>query len=379
MNWDRLSSWRWQEPADAASDQMLQLQLGNLELRFQMIDRETLTDHEKARYDEIAAALDHKPSMPASPAVAASDQTQSRSASDAIGQVQAPTWDDAYRLESAIASLLHGDRLLEAIDSALRSAISDHVPEAADLQNAYVNLTKPTNGVSKATDDVLRDFLLDAMEAIHWSSKRKYIMRKVRAQAARRTLCLGLIALLIAITPYLFFSSGAQPAVKPVSLASFQGAAFDPTAPSHSGAFWDHFALYTAVTFGFLGALFSRLITLQTQWSALALDELYNARTYHFIILRASIGIVGAFIIYFFLQSGLIKGSVFPIFDDLTMKVMPLTNDSAGRWPQELVLPSADLALLIMWSFIAGFSESLVPSVLSNTEQQFQTAVSARK
>src|ERR1700722_20853871 len=44
---------RWQEPADVASDQMLNLQLDNLELRFRMIERETLpSDHEKGRYDQ---------------------------------------------------------------------------------------------------------------------------------------------------------------------------------------------------------------------------------------------------------------------------------------------------------------------------------------
>jgi hypothetical protein len=378
MNWDRLSSWRWQEPADAASGQMLQLQLDNLELRFRMIDRETLTDHDKARYDEIAAALDSKRPTPPGKIAVVSDQTPPQPSGDAIGQPQAPTWDDAYRFESAIGSLLQGDRLLEEIAAALRWAISDHVPEAVDLQNAFAILTRPIDGVAKATDGVLRDFLLSALEAIHWCSKRKYIMRKVRAQAARRTLCLGVIALLIAVMPYLFLSSGTQPVTKAASLASSQGAALDPTASS-GVSFWDHFALYTAVTFGFLGALFSRLITLQTQWSALALDELYNARTYHYIVLRASIGIVGAFIVYFFLQSGLITGSVFPTFNDLTMKVTPLATDVGARWPKELVFPSANLALLIVWSFIAGFSESLVPSILSNTERQFQTALGPQK
>jgi hypothetical protein len=38
------------------------------------------------------------------------------------------------------------------------------------------------------------------------------------------------------------------------------------------------------------------------------------------------------------------------------------------------VLPSQQLALLATWCFLAGFSERLVPSILSSTEQRFDTA-----
>ena len=188
------------------------------------------------------------------------------------------------------------------------------------------------------------------MEAIHWQSKRKFMSRKMRGQATRRTLLIGLMGLLLALWPYFAPSS---------MLAATTG----------SSDFWTHFALYTALTFGFLGALFSRLITLQTQWSAIAL-ELSNARSYHYIVLRASIGVLGALVVYFFLQSGLVEGSVFPKFKDLTLNTFNQADEP--RWPTRLILPSLNLALLIMWSFIAGFSESLVPTVLSNTERQLR-------
>jgi hypothetical protein len=43
------------------------------------------------------------------------------------------------------------------------------------------------------------------------------------------------------------------------------------------------------------------------------------------------------------------------------------------------VVPSKDLALLTVWCFLAGFSESLVPSILSSTERQFAESTASGK
>jgi hypothetical protein len=114
---------------------------------------------------------------------------------------------------------------------------------------------------------------------------------------------------------------------------------------------------------------------LQKQWADMALDELFNAQSYHYIILRAGVGVLGSLVVYFFLQSGLVEGSVFPKFNDLSVNIMQLGGPRAVKWPATIMLPSVSLALLIMWSFIAGFSESLVPTVLASTERQFGGAV----
>jgi len=324
------------------------MQLDNLELRFWTIERDLLTtDSAKKKHDEIATAFARR-----------------------RGGVPLK-WDDAYRLETQIGCLLSGDRLRREITGRLRWATTDNVPQAAVLQNSYVALLESINNPPNPppnppvnADELLRDFLLEVMEAIHWHSRWRFISRKARGQATRRTLLIGLVALLVALWPYFMLSS---------TLQSNAATSFE------SGGFWAHFALYTSITFGFLGALFSRLITLQRQWSVMAIDELFSARSYHYIVLRASIGILGALVVYFFLQSGLVAGSVFPGFKELTMNAQLHGEATPPKWPSRLVLPSASLALLIMWSFIAGFSESLVPTVLSNTERQFAGATSAGK
>jgi len=328
------------------------MQLDNLGLRFGTIEKDALkTDSAKKKYDEIAAYFDRRRAVKDMPA----------------------KWDDAYRLETQIGCLLSGDRLRREIAGRLRWATADNVPQAAVLQNSYVALLESINNPPNPpnppippkqdnADELLRDFLLEVMEAIHWHSRWRFISRKARGQATRRTLLIGLVALLVALWPYFML---------PSTLQTNAATSFE------SGNFWAHFALYTSITFGFLGALFSRLINLQRQWRVMAIDELFSARSYHYIVLRASIGILGALVVYFFLQSGLVTGSVFPAFKDLTMHAQSYSEATPSKWPSRLVLPSVNLALLIMWSFIAGFSESLVPTVLSNTERQFAGATTS--
>jgi ABC-type maltose transport system permease subunit len=39
-----------------------------------------------------------------------------------------------------------------------------------------------------------------------------------------------------------------------------------------------------------------------------------------------------------------------------------------------IVLPDRALALLVVWSFLAGFSERLVPHILTSTEKKLTAA-----
>jgi len=108
-----------------------------------------------------------------------------------------------------------------------------------------------------------------------------------------------------------------------------------------------------------LGALFSRLIKLHSQWDIVSLEELRHWKAFPYILLRSCIGVCGALIVYFFLQSRTVKGTVFPELDGL---------------PGKVITADKDTALLIMWSIIGGFSESLVPSILSTTGRNLSEA-----
>ena len=87
----------------------------------------------------------------------------------------------------------------------------------------------------------------------------------------------------------------------------------------------------------------------------------------------------GAVIVYFFLNSGMIGGELVPHFEKFGVIQHVLnsgTSNPGASLPLSLLVPNAEMALLVMWSFLAGFSERVVPGILSLTESRFEGASS---
>jgi uncharacterized integral membrane protein len=121
--------------------------------------------------------------------------------------------------------------------------------------------------------------------------------------------------------------------------------------------------LMVAIASGFFGATFSMLVQCQKRASEGTLDDLGNASAWRTLIVRSSVGFGAAAIIYFFFRSGLLEGSLWP---DLSQ----LKYEQLGAGASAGIVPNKDWCLLIIWSFLAGFSETLVPNILSKTEQR---------
>ena len=149
------------------------------------------------------------------------------------------------------------------------------------------------------------------------------------------------------------------------------------TFPVFGGRFEDSSALvpWTAIASGLMGALFSRLIYLQSNWTSLELKQVVDARSWISILLRGSVGACGALVVFLFLQSGIVSGSLFPDFAQIGLKSITWVGpEKSGSVNLGLILPTPAFALLAVWGFLAGFSERFVPDILSASEQKLSGA-----
>ena len=320
---------------DQASFHMLSLYRANLDVRLRTVDEAALqTDCQKKIYATLTEMLK-------SPA--------------AEGAADNLEWDEIYKAESLIVLLFSGAMLRQEISGRLQDLAVEEPAEAEARKRDYDVLLKTSaEGTNPGVDDaVLRAFLLRLLETLHWSAKKKYLARPIRIEATNRIL-VGLLlsfAALVAPYVYLVWDYGRGSDNLPV------------------GSVWTLFALWTALTAGLLGAFCSRLMSIQSQWSKLTLDEVFLHREWPYTLLRAGVGVCGALIVYFFLRSGIAEGALFPKFADVKIQLIQVPNVEAVA--MSFAMPSAALALLTFWCFLAGFSEALVPNILGSADRQF--------
>jgi hypothetical protein len=111
-------------------------------------------------------------------------------------------------------------------------------------------------------------------------------------------------------------------------------------------------AILTAMASGWLGTTFSMLLGLKTKLTSSSLQDLKVIHRIDYIFSRTIIGLTSGLLLFYFFQSQMLTGSLFPEFKEVT----PIFDDKG-------------YALLIVWCFISGFSEKLVPDLLSGTEK----------
>ncbi|MEM7524013.1 MAG: hypothetical protein AAF360_09710 [Pseudomonadota bacterium] len=148
-----------------------------------------------------------------------------------------------------------------------------------------------------------------------------------------------------------------------------------------------------ALASGLLGAGFSILTSRQAIANIATIEGLRGATQFSTVLLRLCVGGGGAAILYFLFNSGFLGEGVFPDVSkigfipvgghDLTAAQIEALQACAGIWaksesgagaitsggvcdPDLTFVPNTALRLMIVWCAIAGFSEKLVPTILTS-------------
>jgi hypothetical protein len=133
------------------------------------------------------------------------------------------------------------------------------------------------------------------------------------------------------------------------------------------------YGLVIAMASGLFGASFFMMVELQRRIAQGGVADVRDMWTVPMLLLRCIVGVGAASILYFFFRSGLLEGSLWPDLGVLGFQPVAPAVDGEGREVAYLnagrrIVPNTAFALLIVWSFIAGYSQTLVPNLLLSTE-----------
>jgi hypothetical protein len=252
-------------------------------------------------------------------------------------------WEIPNEIEILLVQLKTGADLDVALDSALLTAEKIAVPSFAILKQRLA---------SAADDPAKQALLAKLLRDTHNRYAARRSERAERAVVAKRMTVLGFGLTGVIVGVFLILGTGWFAVV--VDKMPFTDLV--------------KFNLIVTTFFGFLGAYLSRLIAFQNTAVTLSVDDLENGYSWHFLMVRLLVGGLSSVILYFVISGHLIGGELFPAPDDGAsggFGSLWTVHNGAGM-PYEG--PSANFAKLIVWCFIAGFSERFLPDSLSALE-----------
>lgn len=123
---------------------------------------------------------------------------------------------------------------------------------------------------------------------------------------------------------------------------------------------------------GFLCGIVGGFVSIQQRIKTVSDDELtLLTRSWFPILLVPVFGGVFSLVLYCLFLSGIVSGSLFPVFYiPVPSNSIPDTDFMINLFTKTYPLTGPDFAKFLFWSFVAGFSERFVPQIISNVVQK---------
>lgn len=127
------------------------------------------------------------------------------------------------------------------------------------------------------------------------------------------------------------------------------------------------------VSYVFLAGLMGGFVSIQQRLPSLGLNELRELSNSWFSILLIPInGGVFALVLMILFLSGILEGVMFPQYNHSPINHEELVV-SFTQWLNTTFPKSgSDIAKLLFWAFVAGFSERLVPQIIRSATQNLE-------
>lgn len=262
------------------------------------------------------------------------------------------SWSTANRVELALVDFYDEVSLL----TEWRRRLAEINSLPTHLSAFYKEQIQETNIT------VLRSLLSRLVGDLQWVTESKRVVRFNEARMQKNIVAIFLLAFL------LFFS----PTLMRVLLGiEFENLRF--------------YYIFTAATSGIVGATFSQLTSIQSRVQAATIDQVRAMSQLGYIIARAVVGAGAGLIMFYLVQSGLLSGAFFPAFihtpeellqyqqgfDALSKNAFGISQAVESSYGiGTLARPAQGLSLLIVWCLLAGFSEKMIPGILTRKAKQ---------